>query len=84
MKKAKNGNRLTDKEIMKEALAESGYTQKLLAEKLGMSQTGISGSMNRGRTSLPVFCKLLDVMGYDVAVVDRKDGTVRWIVDGEN
>ena len=72
-----------DKAILKAAITESGMTQKALGERIGMTQTAVSGNMTRDRMSLDMFTKLLNGMGYDVAVVSREDGMVRWIVRNE-
>ena len=83
----KNGNvkksGIEDKAILKEAMAARGITQKVLGERIGMIQTAVSANLKRDRMSLDMFVKLLGGMGYDVAVVDREDGTVRWIVENE-
>ena len=74
---------IEDKAILKEAMAARGITQKALGERIGMLQTSLSANLRRDRMSLDMFVKLLGGMGYDVAVVDRKDGSVRWIVENE-
>lgn len=80
MAKKTVGIDLTDKEILKTALAERGLTQGQLGERIGMIQTAVSGNMNRGRMSLGMFRKLLEAMDYDVCVVDRETGEIKWTV----
>lgn len=81
MKKVKEEIILNGKEILKEAAKESGTTQKELGERIGMSQTSVSAGLARERVSLEMFSRLLSGMGYAVAVIDKKDGNVRWVVD---
>ena len=72
---------MNDKDILREAMAERGMTQVKLGEKLGMLQTAVSAGMKRDRISVEMFNRLLNGMGYAVAVIDKKDGHVRWVVD---
>lgn len=72
---------LEDKAILKEAMQERGLTQKMLGDRIGMIQTAVSANLKRDRMSLDMFGKLLNGMGYAVAVVDKQTGDVRWIVD---
>lgn len=81
MKKVKEEVLLSGKEILKEAVKETGTTQKALGERLGMLQTAVSAGFARERISLDMFSRLLSGMGYAVAVIDKKDGNVRWVVD---
>lgn len=74
---------LGSKEIMRRAKEESGTTQKALAEKLGMLQTSVSAGFAREHISLELFSKYMDGMGYAVAVIGKRDGDVRWVVDPE-
>ena len=66
--------------ILREAMKARGITQVVLADKLGVLQSSLSGSLNRKRSSMEVFCRLLNAMDYDVAVVDRETGEVVWKV----
>ncbi len=83
MKKVKEEIILNGKEILKEATKESGTTQKELGERIGMSQTSVSAGLARERVSLEMFSRLLSGMGYAVAVIDKENGAVRWVVDTE-
>ena len=74
---------LGTKEIMRQAKEESGTTQKELAERLGMLQTSVSAGFAREHISLELFSKYMNGMGYAVAVINKKDGHVRWVVDPE-
>lgn len=66
--------------ILREAMKERLMTQVDLADKLGILQSSLSGSLNRKRASVEVFCRILDAMDYDVAVIDRETGEVMWKV----
>lgn len=72
---------MDEKKIMREAMLKRGIKQSELAERLGMRQPSLSGNMNRTKIGLGVFTKILNVMGYDVAVVDRESGEALWTVD---
>ena len=72
---------MTDRDIMKGAMHERKTFQKDLAEKMGVNQSTISTNMRRDKIGLNVFVKLLEALDYDVAVVDRKTGEVKWTVE---
>ena len=72
---------MTDRDIMISAMNERKTFQKDLAEKMGVNQSTISTNMRRDKIGLNVFAKLLDALGYDVAVVDRNTGKVKWTVE---
>ena len=72
---------LSDKAILRAALKERGTTQMELAERIGVRQNSLSAKMTRDRMSLDAFREVLNMMGYDVAVIDRDNGEVRWVVD---
>ena len=67
-----------DKDILRSARKKRGITQVELAEKIGIKQNSLSQSMSRPRMSLGMFAKILDVLGYDVIVVDRESGEASW------
>lgn len=66
--------------ILKLAIKDRGTTQVDLADKLGMYQSGLSGLINRPKMTLYGFGTILNAMDYDIAVVDRATGEVKWIV----
>ena len=68
-------------EILKASVKERKITQVELADRLGIRQSSLSGNINRRRMSLEVFSTILNAMGYDVAVVDRETGEVKWKVE---
>jgi len=74
---------MEDKKILKAAIAERGITQKVLAERLGCAQNSLSMNITRDRMSLDVFVDVLDALGYDVVVADRKTGKKKWTVTKE-
>ena len=72
---------MTDKEILQAALKESGMKQADIAKKLGVNKSTVSTNMRRDHMSVDVFLKLLEVMGYKVAVFKESEEDVRrWIV----
>ena len=74
---------LDDKSILRAAMMERSVTQVALSEKLGISQSTLSGNMTRNRMGLDNFKKILDAMDYDVYVVDRRNKEAKWAVDTE-
>lgn len=74
---------LKDKEILRTAMSERGMTQVKLAKRLGVLQNTISASVTRERISLALFNRLLNAMGYAVAVIDKQSGDVKWVVDSD-
>ena len=71
---------LNEGDAIRSAMKERGMKQIELAEKMGMLQSGLSNSINRKHISVDVFKTILDAMDYDVAVVDRQTGEVKWRV----
>lgn len=70
-------------DIFRLAMNERNVKQVELADRLGVMQSSISGNLNRRRIGLEVFNTMLDALDYDVAVVDRTTGEIRWIVAKE-
>ena len=75
---------LDDKGILRMAIRERGTNQINVSEKLGIKQCTLSSNMNRERMGLDNFKKILDVLDYDVMVVDRKTGEAVWCLDVED
>lgn len=73
---------MTGKEIIKEVLTYCKWSQSKLAEELGKSQTNITGYLNRGKNEmrLDVFVEMLEAMGCEVIVIDKRDASVKWKV----
>jgi len=72
---------MSGREILRSAMKERGETQSKVAAALGEQQNGLSAKITRERMSLDTFRSVLNVVGYDVAVIDRENGEVRWVVD---
>ena len=63
---------MTEKDIIKEALSSCGWTQEILAEKLGYKgQSCIAGRLTGNSMRVDTFVKFLDAMGYKVMVVSK-------------
>lgn len=73
-----------DKVILKEAVRTRGTTQAKLAEKIGMRSNALSMNMTRDRMSLDMFRRILNGLGYDVAVMDRETGRLLWKVKSDD
>ena len=77
----KADNVMEDKAILKAAIRERGVRQKDLAERMGIQPSSLSMNMTRDRMGLDNFKEILDELGYDVAVIDRGSGEVKWVID---
>ena len=71
----------SDKMILKRAQKEREITQTELAEKMGTTQSALSGNMRRDRMSMDVFRDVLDALDYEIVIVDRKTGEPKWRVE---
>lgn len=67
-----------DKDILKLAQKSRRVTQDVIAEKMNVKRNALCQSMNRPRMSLGMFAKILDVLGYDVNIVDKETGEPMW------
>ena len=74
---------MTNKEILREALKESGMKQIDIAKKLRVNTSTVSTNMRRDHMSVDVFLRLLGVMGYKVAVYKETDARMepKWVVE---
>lgn len=72
---------LRDRDILRAAMTKRNTTQKVVAEKMGIAQTALSGNMSRDRISMDKFKAILDAMDYDIYIVDRNTGETEWCVD---
>lgn len=72
---------LEDKDILRAALRRRHMTQTDISDKLGIVRSAVSMNMTRDRMGLDNFVKMLDVMEYDVYIVDRKTGEAEWCID---
>lgn len=75
---------MDSREIIRQAMATRGYTQKMAAEAMNYkSQSGIGQLLSRtngGR--LDKFVELMNVMGYEVVVRDKNTkNKVEWVVE---
>lgn len=59
---------MIDKDIMREALIESGINQSKLAEMMKVNRTTISSTIHRDNMGVDVFVKYMNALGYDVVV----------------
>ena len=83
MKKKGEDILMRDKDILKAAIASRGTSQVKVAALIGIRQNALSASINRERMSMDSFTRILNELGYAVAVVDKQSGEVCWVVDGE-
>ena len=83
MKKQKEDILMRDKDILKAAIASRGTSQVKLAALIGVRQNALSASINRERMSMDSFTRILNELGYAVAVIDKQSGDICWVVDGE-
>lgn len=64
---------MTDKEAVKMAMTERGWSQERLAKEMGKAQTNVTGYLNRGIKAMrvDVFVEMMEAMGYEVIVRDK-------------
>ena len=67
-----------DKDILKLAQRSRRVTQDVIAEQMNVKRNALCQSMNRSRMSLGMFAKILDVLDYDVVIVNRETGEADW------
>lgn len=74
---------MNDKEIIRRAISVRGYTQELLAKKVGYaSQSGISRALlAKNSARLDTFVKLLDAMDFEVVVRSKTKSGEEWKVE---
>lgn len=69
------------KTIIKSAMANRNYTQAALAKDAGWNnQSSLSTAINRENPSLETILRIMDAMGYDVVIKDRKNQTTSWTI----
>lgn len=70
------------KTIIKTAMANRNYTQAALAKDAGWkNQSSLSTAINRDNPSLETILRIMDAMGYDVVIKDRKNRTTEWAIE---
>lgn len=70
-----------ENDVIRAAMKARGLTQTALAKEMGIAQNSLSNTVNRARMSVVSVKELLNVMGYDLVVVDRKTGEQCWRID---
>lgn len=75
---------MTEKEIVRQAMEIRGFTQTVIAEKLGFKKpSSISDKLGDRSGNLKVewMVQMLDVLGYDVIVKDRNTNGQTWKIE---
>lgn len=74
---------MKDKDIVRNAMAKSGYTQVDLQKALNLkSQSSISTYLKSDSMKVDTFVKLLSVMGYEVTVrAKAAPEKTEWVVE---
>ena len=73
----------SEKQILREVMTDCGWTQAVLAEKMGYaSQSAVANRISGGNVKVDTFVKLLDCMGYEVVVRSKSPNLNKstWIV----
>ena len=68
-------------EILRWVMAVTGTKQVDIAAQLGILQSSVSGNLNRRKMGLDVFERMLQVMGYTVAICKLTDEMVTFKYD---
>ena len=76
-------DKLNEREILRRAVREQETTQANIAKELGVQQNALSAKMTRERMSVDTFKAVLNVLGYDIVVVDRISGERKWMLETE-
>ena len=75
--------KLNSGEILKEIMAEKGYTREKLANELGYSRpSGVTERIRSNRIGLDVFYRMVTAMGCEI-VVKSKTFTTKETEDGK-
>lgn len=77
---------MNEKQIIREAMRTTGWTQDTLSAKLGYkTQSAVGNKLNGNSTSMRVdtFVRFLSVMGYEVVVqsIQPDINKNKWVVD---
>lgn len=73
---------MNEKDIIREAMKEVGWTQEELRKKLGYtSQSSVSSRINGASMRVDTLVRFLDVMGYEVVVKRKKSGGSQWTIE---
>ena len=67
---------MSEKTAIKVAMKARDLVQVDVADRMGITQSCLSGCINRKRMSMEFFQGVMNAMGYDVAVIDREDGSI--------
>lgn len=65
---------LNEGDAIRRAMKERSVVQVELADRMGMLQSSLSGSLNRKRMSVDFIRSVMDALDYDIAIVDRTSG----------
>ena len=76
---------MTAKEAIKDVMWEKRYTQKKLAEQLGLVQTAVSNVVNRGSKEprVDTVVRFIEAMGCEVIIRDPSTGK-EWYITCED
>ena len=79
------GTSISEKDIVRMAMAIRGYNQTSLARELGYAhQSGVSAMLRGTSMSVDNFVMVMNKMGFDIMVVDNrnKKSGIEWTVAG--
>ena len=65
---------LNEGDAIRKAMKERSVVQVELADRMGMMQSSLSGSLNRKRMSIDFLRSVMRVLDYDIAIIDRGSG----------
>lgn len=66
---------MTIKEIVQTAIKSRGYTQATFAPEIGTTPSALSDRLNRGTMNLKKFMTIMDKLGYEIVIKDKRNGS---------
>lgn len=72
-RKEQSKNKTNIRDIIREAMDLRGYTNQMIADSMGYSsRSGVAMILSGRRIRVDTAVKVLDILGFDVIVKDRK------------
>lgn len=73
---------MTTKEAVIKCMKSRGETYRSIGEKLNITFASVSDRLNKGNMRSDNLIEMLDVMGFDLLIRDRKNDSALYKIDG--